>query len=218
MNVKKKKVKKNSFARVRSFQHIAASSVAKDDVVGEKSRNNSNGSANDTDEKVNDKATSILSKSHGARSFKKPCSTSSQRKSTVIQDCNDNDSAYTGKSFYDCPNQQEETKKQINNGNGLRAPGGANTPIKPVKARNAKITARFGVPHARVYLERNEEQKMKASVAEKSADGAMVNRRFDASPDQNASVVSRYPPYDGDPQQTTPGESHSLYSKMMVDS
>lgn len=59
---------------------------------------------------------------------------------------------------------------------------------------------------------------MKASVAEKSADGAMVNRRFDASPDQNTSVVSRYPPYDGEPQQTTPGESHSLYSKMMVDS
>ena len=84
VNVKKKKVKKNSFARVRSFQHIAASSVVKDDVVGEKSRNNSNGSENDTDEKVNDKATSILNKSHGARSFKKPCSTSSQRKSTVI--------------------------------------------------------------------------------------------------------------------------------------
>ena len=84
---------------------MAATSAVKDAAAAEKSRNNSNGSENDTDEKVNDKATSILSKSHGARSFKKPCSSSSQRKSTVVQDCNDNDSAYTGKSFYDCPNQ-----------------------------------------------------------------------------------------------------------------
>ena len=102
---RKKKVKKNSFARVRSFQQLAAS-AAKEEVKGEKSRNNSNGgSENDTDERVNNEATNTLSKSHGVRSFKKPCSTSSQRKGNVQQDCNDNDSAYTGKSFYDCPNQ-----------------------------------------------------------------------------------------------------------------
>lgn len=89
---KKRRTKKSNFSRVRSVQ-LMLNPVNNNVPMQQTPIDNGGGGENDTDEKGDEEVK--LNKSHGSRSFKKPsCSGSRGR---------DNDSFYTGKSFYDCP-------------------------------------------------------------------------------------------------------------------
>lgn len=108
MPKKKRRTKKNNFARVRSVQNMLVSGSNEKQSGILSPHWNGGASENDTDEKVENRGD--LNKSRSSRGMKKP-SSSSQRGRVKPED---HDSVFTGKSFYEYPGHYEETKKQIN--------------------------------------------------------------------------------------------------------
>ena len=120
---------------------------------------------NDVDEKVGGKAAITLS--HGSRSFKKPSSNSSDVNQL------DKESAYTGKSFYNCPQEQEETKKNINRSSKPNLQScGMKTPMQPSRFLDQDKSTFYA------YKEFTGKPSRALDMIEKASDGSLVQRRI----------------------------------------